>query len=98
MKSLHINFNDRHSEDRWYCAKLKSKLIEEFGDQLIFLKASTVAPDMIKRNDKSSSLSLKESYNKESIVVEAAQFLHKDILDYASNLNTDDCPPDLMIL
>ena len=49
-------------------------------------------------NEKLSSTSFKESYNKRSIVTEAAHILRRDILAYASNLNTCNWPPDLKIL
>ena len=41
---------------------------------------------------------LNDSFDKQSIVTEAAKILREDILQYAENINTDHWPPNLALL
>ena len=70
--------------ERSYRAKLKSKLISEYGTKLEFLTIDGKSPEVI-----ASSEGLKTATiirDKDFILKEAANYLREDILEYAANL------------
>ena len=97
MKNLHGMYNDGHPKDTRYRSKLKRRLINEFGERICFLRSNNKTPEMVKMSNGSLE-HLNDSFDKQSIVTEAAKILREDILQYAENINTDHWPPNLALL
>ena len=85
--------------ERSYRAKLKSKLISEYGEKLQFLTIDGKSPEVIIVviiEVIASSEGLKTATiirDKDFILKEAANYLREDILEYAANLNETPWPP-----
>ena len=82
--------------ERSYRAKLKSKLISEYGEKLEFLTIDGKSQEVI-----ASSEGLKTATiirDKDFILKEAANYLPEDILEYAANLKETPWPPSKELL
>ena len=77
--------------ERSFRAKLKLKLISEYGEKLQFLTIDGKSPEVI-----ASSEGLKTATiirDRDFILKEAANYLREDILEYAANLKETPWPP-----
>ena len=85
MSVLHKIYGTGYAEEnaRSYRAKLKAKIIAEYGDKLLFLTIDGKSPQVI-----ISSQGLNTSTvlrDKSKILKEVTKYLSEDILDFASN-------------
>ena len=68
---------------RSYRAKLKERILSEYGTQLIFLTINSTTPQVVVSAEGINSNTIVK--NKEQIIKECAKQLRQDILQYASN-------------
>ena len=80
-----------HECERRYRAKLKAKLISEFGDALQFLKIDGESPLIIVSSEELKTTAIVRQ--KEYILKDAGKYLSEDILDYASKQEDSSWPP-----
>ena len=77
--------------ERSYRAKLKSKLISEYGEKLEFLTIDGKSPEVIASSERLKTATIIR--DKDFILKEAASYLREDILEYAANLKETPWPP-----
>ena len=85
MSVLHKIYGTGYAEEnaRSYRAKLKAKIISEYGDKLLFFTIDGKSPQVIiSPEGLNTSTVLRD---KSKILKEAAKYLSEDILDFASN-------------
>ena len=68
---------------RSYRAKLKERILSEYGTQLLFLNINSTTPQVVVSAEGINSNTIVK--NKEQIIKECAKQLRQDILQYASN-------------
>ena len=68
---------------RSYRAKLKERILSEYGTQLLFLTTNSTTPQVVVSAEGINSKTIVK--NKEQIIKECAKQLRQDILQYASN-------------
>ena len=68
---------------RSYRAKLKERILSEYGTQLLFLTINSTTPQVVVSAEGINSNTIVK--NKEQIIKECAKQLRQDILQYASN-------------
>ena len=68
---------------RSYRAKLKERILSEYGTQLLFLTINSITPQVVVSAEGINSNNIVK--NKEQIIKECARQLRQDILQYASN-------------
>ena len=77
--------------ERSYRAKLKSKLISEYGEKLEFLTIDGKSPEVVASYEGRKTATIIR--DKDFILKEAANYLWEDILEYAANLKETPWPP-----
>ena len=85
MSVLHKIYGTGYAEEnaRSYRAKLKAKIIAEYGDKLLFLTIDGKSPQVIISSEGLNTSTVLR--DKSKILKEAAKYLSEDILDFASN-------------
>ena len=71
--------------EKVYRNKLKARIVKEFGESVKFPNTDCKAPDVVVSSIGLESTSIVK--NKESVLKQAAQYLHDDILDYSSKVD-----------
>ena len=77
--------------ERSYRAKLKSKLISEYGEKLEFLTIDGKSPEVIASSERLKTATIIR--DKDFILKEEANYLWEDILEYAADLKETPWPP-----
>ena len=75
-----------HVHERVYQNRLKSKIINEFGNQLKFLCIDGETPEVIVSIEGLNSTTIINDIS--LILKKAAEYLHQDVLDYAAKVKS----------
>ena len=81
-----------NENEKVYRNKLKKRIIDEYGEPVMFLKVDRKTLEVVVSSEGLHSTILKD---KTSIIKQAAEYLQEEILEYASNTNMLDWPPRL---
>ena len=93
MKAIHSLYKTGygHAHEKVYRNRLKSKIINEFGNQLRFLRIDGQTPEIIVSTEGLDSTTVIK--DKSVILKKAAEYLRQDILDYAAKVKSANWPP-----
>ena len=82
-----------NENEKVYRNKLKKRIIDEYGESVMFLKVDRKTLEVIVSSEGLHSTTIGK--DKTSIIKQGAEYLQEEILEYASNTNMLDWPPRL---
>ena len=80
-----------NENEKVYHNKLKKQIIDEYGESVMFLKVDGKTLEVVVSSEGLHSTTIV----KDKMLKQAAEYLQEEILEYASNTDTLDWPPQL---
>ena len=82
-----------NENEKVYRNKLKKRITDEYGESVMFLKVDRKTVEVVVSSEGLHSTTIVKDTT--SIIKQAAEYLQEEILEYASNMNMLDWPPQL---